>query len=119
MYLLKKNIQKCLTNAPIFSFFSNPKWSDQSNSYEIVAISILTSWLISFVLIVCELGARMTSEFEIYVAEVEQCSWYMLPIELQRMYMVFLSDTQNPVQIVTSYGNITCERETSKRVHLF
>lgn len=64
---------------------------------------------------ICEPGARMTQQYELYGEEIGQCDWYLLSIEMQRMYMVFVSDTQNSMKIF-SYGNITCDRETPKKV---
>lgn len=46
---------------------------------------------------------------------MSQWDWYLLSIGMQRMYVVFLLDTQNPMKM-HSYANITCERETFKEV---
>lgn len=63
----------------------------------------------------CESGARMTSQFDVFREELSLCDWYLLPTKVQQMYMVFLSDTQNPIKM-SSYANITSERETFKKV---
>lgn len=57
----------------------------------------------------------MTDKFEVFGEKIAACNWYLLPIEMQRMYLIFLANVQNPI-LMTSYGGITCERGTSKRV---
>ena len=63
-----------------------------------------------------EIGERVTDQFEQFGDEVGRCDWNELPIEMQRMYLIFLSDTQQPKQI-QSYGGITCTREQFKAVN--
>lgn len=63
-----------------------------------------------------ESGAIMTTEFERFGEELERCDWYALPIKMQRMYMIVLSDTQNPIEMYT-YGGIVSNRETIKKVY--
>lgn len=81
-----------------------------------VPIVNLLTWMIIFVLLLCEPGTRMTNEFQAFGDELSQCEWYLLSIEMQRMYLIFSMDTQNPIKMM-SYANIACERETSKKVH--
>lgn len=57
----------------------------------------------------------MTTEFEMFEDELIQCEWYLMPIEMQRMYIMFLANTQNPIEI-SSYGGLVCSRETLKKV---
>lgn len=59
----------------------------------------------------------MINQFIILNDELNRCDWYLLSIELQRMFVVFLLDTQNPIKML-SYANISCERETFKKVDI-
>lgn len=68
-----------------------------------------------FVFIICEPGMMMTNAFEIVGMNLYQCDWYTLSIEMQKMYMIFVSNTQNPISVST-YGDILCERERMKKV---
>lgn len=68
-----------------------------------------------YVFVLCEPGARMTDQFEAIGDELEQCNWYTLPIKMQQLYIIFLADTQNSINI-TSFAGIECTRETSKKV---
>lgn len=75
----------------------------------------MLSWTTIYIFLLCEPGERITIGFEDFSDELSGCDWYLLPIEMQRMYAIFLSDTQNPVKM-ESFANILCERETSKTV---
>lgn len=74
-------------------------------------------WNCAFTVCAGLTGTRVTIQFELFSNEFRQCDWYLLPIEMRRMYMIFLLDTQNPIRLL-SYANITCERETSKKVFI-
>lgn len=104
---------KCKNVSFSFAFIS--KWDDDSDLFEFAAIFIMLINVNSFTLSLCEPGTKMITEFDIFGEELGRCGWYSLPIELQQMYMVFLSDTQHPIQIST-YGGITCTRETMEKV---
>lgn len=96
-------------------FFLISKWADDSNWFEVVPQFVVPFYLILFTLLLCEPGSKMTKQFDIFGDKLAQCNWYAVPAKLQRMYLIFFSDTQNPIKI-SSYGNIVCERETSKTV---
>lgn len=102
-------------NENIFFFFTIFKWADDSNAFEIGTLVLLLIWIFVIIFTLCEPGARMTSQFEAFNDELGQYHWYLLPIEIQRMYLIFASNTQHPVNIY-SYGGFTCERKTLKNV---
>lgn len=89
--------------------------ADHMNLFELLAIFLVLIWMIIFLFLLCEFGERMTNRFEMFDDELCRCDWYLLPIEIRRMYMIFKSDTQHPVNIC-SFFNITCEREIFKLV---
>lgn len=99
---------------PIF-FFHFSQWDNESNLFEILPVFSILTWTTIYILILCEPGTKMINQFEMFGAELSRCDWYSLSVEMQRIYLIFLSDTQNPMK-VSSYGNITCERETFKTV---
>lgn len=82
---------------------------------ELEMTSMVLIWTILFVFLFYEPDARMTNQFEEFRHELDQCSWYLLPIEIQRMYAILLSDAQRPVYLF-SFGHIKCDRETLKKV---
>lgn len=76
-------------------------------------------WVFALTFLFCEPGERVSNRFGMFGEELERCNWYELSMEMQRMYMIFLSDTQQTMNI-QSYGGIQCTRDTSKRViHAF
>lgn len=73
--------------------------------------------VLMLLLILCEPGHLCAQAFEKFEMELSECDWYLLPIEMQSMYMIFLADTQNSVNM-KGYGGIVCERETMKKVDI-
>lgn len=96
-------------------FFLLLKWTNEPNLLEISSSLCVLLWMTMFILSLCEPGARMINALQMFSEELCRCDWFLLPVQMQRMYMVFLLDTQHPIKI-KSYGNLTCERETSKQV---
>lgn len=43
-----------------------------------------------------------------------QCDWYSFPIDIQRMHIIVMVNTQQPVAIL-GYGNVECTLETLKK----
>lgn len=95
--------------------FCNPKWDDDSNSFEIMILLLMMPWIFIDSLIICEPGERVTNEFEEYNTTFNQCKWHKLPIEMQKWFLIFLSDTQQ-AKYIQGYGGILCARDTFKRV---
>lgn len=75
----------------------------------------MTAWIFVLTLAFCDPGQRVTNQFEEFGEELSRCDWYSIPIEIQRIYLIFLSDTQQP-KIIQSYGGIACTRDTCKKV---
>ena len=68
-----------------------------------------------YMFMLCEPGERVTNAFEKFNEELEQCNWHLLPPNLRRLYLIFVMDTQQPINI-QCYGGILCTRETYKSV---
>lgn len=98
-----------------FSIFQFLKWSDDSNLFKIALLFSVLIWMLIFISLICEPGARFTIQFEMVEDKLSECDWYLLPIEMQQMYIIFLSNIQNSLKML-SYADITCERETLKKV---
>lgn len=58
---------------------------------------------------------RLSNEFDEFNDDVWTKNWYLYSIELQQMYLIFGTCTQQPVNI-RSYGNTLCIRETMRNV---
>lgn len=81
-----------------------------------MVVSYVVCLVTSYIFITCEPGMMLTAEFEKIGNELCRCNWYLLPADLQRMLIIFVLDMQNPIKI-SSYANITCERDTAKLVY--
>lgn len=57
----------------------------------------------------------VTSQFEMFLYALDQCSWYLYPIEMQKKFMVLVVSAQQ-MTIIRSYGNVLCARESFKSV---
>lgn len=63
----------------------------------------------------CELGERVSQQFNIFDDELRRCRWYLYPLEMQKMLLIILSSTQQPPAI-QGYANTVCTRDAFKRV---
>lgn len=95
--------------------FTHLKWTGESNFLELIPLYTILMWCVMILFLLCEPGARVTNQFEEFGDELSQCPWYSLTTEMQRMYVIFLTDSQRPANL-SSYGGIVCERDTFKKV---
>lgn len=79
----------------------------------ISSVALITS--IGPLFVVCEFGERVDNHFNAFHDEFCQCDWYLFPIKMQRMVIIFLGTTQQPA-IIQGYGNITLTRADFKKV---
>lgn len=66
-------------------------------------------------LIACEIGQRLNSAFERINIAIDQLDWYLLPIELKRIFPMIVGITQQPIEL-DCFGSITCTRSVFKEV---
>lgn len=81
----------------------------------VITSLIILIWALLFALFWCECGTIVTTQFAMFDHELWQCKWYLFPKEMQQMLSFVISNTQDPVTLL-SYGNIECTRDTFKRV---
>ena len=63
----------------------------------------------------CEFGEMVTNQFNELNERFSKCNWYLLPIEMQRMFVIVMANTQRPAMI-QGYANVVCTRESFKQV---
>lgn len=80
-----------------------------------MTIVFVLLWTSVLNFLVCELGQWVTNRYDQLGDELIACDWHLLPIEIQRLYLIFLLNTQQPVHI-ECYGGIQCSRDTLKKV---
>lgn len=76
---------------------------------------MLLFWIIGGNLAICERGEQLTYQIDQFSLMFARCDWTKLSIGLQRMYLIFLADTQQP-KYIQGYGRVTCTRATFKEV---
>lgn len=89
------------------------KLSQNADQMELMRISILLFW--SIVFIACEFGEMVTERFEYFNEAIEQCNWYLFSLDVQRVFVIVLSNTQQSI-FLKGFGNIALSRDTFKRV---
>lgn len=72
-------------------------------------------WSFVVIFCVCEFGHQLTQEFEMFDEKLCQFNWYLLPIELQRMFVIVMANAQQP-NVMQGFGNIQCTRDSFKQV---
>lgn len=100
-----------------FSFFQKMNFNLE-NSYAVITSLLIFSWALLIILFWCEFGKIVCEKFAVFDHELWQCKWYLFPIEMQRMLVIFMSNTQDQATLL-GYGNIECTRDTFKRVICF
>lgn len=85
-------------------------------------LDLITSWVTVFwtfitIFIFCELGEQVTMQFTLFKDEFCQCSWYLLSKKMQQMFIIGMTNVQQPTT-VRGYGRALCSRIAFKQVHL-
>lgn len=62
-----------------------------------------------------EIGEQLESRSDEIDEAVNELDWNTFPLRAQRMMLIMIVTTQNPIQ-VTAFGGIPCTRETFKKV---
>lgn len=97
----------------MFVFFKAPE-----NSFDSVVCMktcVFIFWTFVSIILYCECGEGITNEFDKFHYEVDQYKWHLLPLEMQKMAIIVLANSQQPT-LIRGYGNIVCRRETFKNV---
>lgn len=57
----------------------------------------------------------ISNRFDMFNDALDQCHWYLFPIEMQRMFIIVTANTQRPT-IIHAFGNAQCTRAANKTV---
>lgn len=74
-------------------------------------------WSFGMISFFCEIGERLTTEFEHFDRELSTCDWYLLPIDLQRTLLTVMMYSQKPASI-QGYANTPCTRYALSKVFM-
>lgn len=86
------------------------------NPIELITPVIAVCWTFFIIAILCELGERVTQQFNAFNEQVIQCEWHLFSLDLQRMLLIFMCDSQQPA-FVRGFANIVCTRDSFKKVN--
>ena len=98
--------------------FSNTNSKADTNRMDTINSIIEMIWSFFAIFIFCECGNMVTNRFDKFHGELWQCDWYLFEIELQQIYLMFMTNAQQSAMI-KGHANILCTRETFKKVILF
>lgn len=101
----------------LFEFFLLPKMDHSSIPIDLTKSILMV--VSTFVIIIgfCEIGEMVSNQFNSFNAELVECNWYLYPIKMQQMFMIFMSNAQQPTNI-HGYGNILCTRRTVEEARM-
>lgn len=100
---------------PNLSFNSRAQSKDNGNLIEIYRPAFVVFWSFVVIFIDCECGEQLTHQFNQFDGEYGQCKFYYFPVDLQRMFLMLMLDTQQAMHI-RGYGSIVCTRDAFKEV---
>lgn len=87
----------------------------ESPNYDMIIMCVIEGlYVFGFILIFCEVGNQLADEFDTINGAVYKLNWKTYPNEIQRLMVIVLQVTQQPVQLA-AYGNYPCSRETFKK----
>lgn len=98
-----------------FDFYA--KSQVNGNRLELIPPIFSIAWSFIIIFCVCEFGERLTQQFDMFDVTLCECTWYLMPIELQRMLVIVMSNARQPIHM-SSYGGIQSTRNSFKQVRL-
>lgn len=104
-----------LINTILYLFQANQKSANDSSLADMILPIFIVVWAFTLIFAYCELGKMVTNQFNTINEELYRCKWYLLSLEMQRMLLIFMSDTQQPM-FLRGYANIVCTRDSFKNV---
>lgn len=75
-------------------------------------------WAFVMLSIFCENGERVTNQFQVFNVELRQFNWYILPINVQKMFVIMVANAQQP-SFIRGFANALCLRESFKVVKYY
>lgn len=98
-----------------FRLFFFQQSDDNSNTAELILPIIMVGWSFTIIFFYCHFGAMVCNQFSNFDDELCQCHWYLFPVEVQKLLLIFMSDSQQSTYI-RGYGGILCTRDSFKNV---
>ena len=94
------------------------KSDDTSTLIDFSAPVLKVFWSFIMIFFYCELGETVSDQFVEFDDELCQCNWYLYPMEIQKMLLIFMCEAQQ-LTLFRGYANIECTRDSFKNVSFF
>lgn len=72
-------------------------------------------WSFFAISVFCELGEKISGQFDELDEAIYQSDWYEFPTKVQRVLPIIMMTTQQTT-VPCGYGNLPCIRESFQRV---
>lgn len=96
-------------------FHFSLKSDDNTEQLELINTFFLMCWSFILLFLFCEGGEQLTGEYNQFDEALCQCKWYLFPMDAQKMLLIFMPNSQQPL-LIQSYGNLVCARNSFKTV---
>lgn len=90
---------------------------DHSDPTDLPNSIIGVGWMFLAIFSVCELGEKVTYQFNLFNEELCNCDWFLFPKEMKRIYLIVFLGAQQPT-VIQGYASTTCTRNTFKNVKI-
>lgn len=81
----------------------------------LLTYSLQLFWGYAVIFIFCELGERLTQEYDKLYDVICEFNWYAYPLKVQRILPIAFAGAQDQI-ILQGFGNCLCTREAFKNV---
>lgn len=99
----------------IYTLVSLIKSARVLNPFNVISLAFLVFCSFVAIFIVCELGERFSNMFKLFSEELWSSNWYEFPIEIRRMFVMVLAESQQTVMI-EGFASTLCARVSFKKV---
>lgn len=88
------------------------------NVKELILPATTAFWSFIQIFLICELGERLTGQFDEIATEIFRSNWYTFPMDVKKALPLFIKGAQIPV-VLNGLGHILCTREAFKNASFF
>lgn len=85
------------------------------NLVELTVTSIVCLWSIILTFTQCQIGEQVSKQFQAFYDELQQCNWYLFPVDAQQILVVILLNAQQP-PIIRGFSNTKFTSDSFKKV---
>lgn len=98
-----------------FKHFNYLQTNSETDSAVLLQSILCIVGSLQMLFVACEVGQRSSNEFNGIYDSICQLEWHLYPIEVQKMFVLIMMYTQEPLEIAF-FGSSTCSRDQFKKV---